>query len=61
MTGVSLINGNTTARFTLHMDFGGALTASIAAGAITDSFGNPARPSREITQSRVVLLKTITP
>ena len=41
VTGVSVINGNMTARFTLHMNFGGALTASIAAGAITDSIGNP--------------------
>src|SRR5438132_1272006 len=41
VTAVSVINGNTTARFTLHMDFGGDLTASIAAGAITDQFGNP--------------------
>src|SRR2546427_7506481 len=29
VTGVSVINGNTTARFTLHMNFGGTLTASI--------------------------------
>jgi hypothetical protein len=41
VTGVSVINGNMTARFTLHMNFGGSLTASIAAGAITDQFGNP--------------------
>ncbi len=41
VTGVSVINSNTTARFTLSMSFGGALTASIAAGAITDQFGNP--------------------
>src|SRR5438132_13546632 len=40
VTAVSVINGNTTARFTLHMDFGGDLTASIAAEAITDQFGN---------------------
>jgi hypothetical protein len=40
VTAVSVINGNTTARFTLHMNFGGALTASIAAGAINDAFGN---------------------
>jgi hypothetical protein len=40
-TAVSVINGNTTARFTLSISFGGALTASIAAGAITDQFGNP--------------------
>jgi hypothetical protein len=41
VTNVQVINGNTTARFTLHMNFGGSLTASIAAGAITDPFGNP--------------------
>ena len=39
--GVSVINGNTTARFTLHMNFGGTLNASIAAGAINDQFVNP--------------------
>ena len=36
-----MVNGNTTARFTLHMNFGGSLSANIAAGAITDQFGNP--------------------
>src|SRR5205814_36718 len=41
VTGHSLMNGDTTIRFTLHMNFGGTLTASIAAGAITDTFGNP--------------------
>jgi hypothetical protein len=41
VTAVSMINGNMTARFTLHMNFGGGLTASIAAGAINDQFGNP--------------------
>ena len=41
VTGVSVVNGNTTARFTLHMNFGGSLSANIAAGAITDQFGNP--------------------
>ena len=41
VTAVSVINSNMTTRFTLHMNFGGALTASIAAGAITDTFGNP--------------------
>ena len=38
---VSVINGNMTARFTLQMNFGGSLTASMAATAITDQFGNP--------------------
>ena len=37
VTGLSLINANMTARFTLHMNFGGTLTANIAAGAITDT------------------------
>ena len=41
VTGHTLENGDTTIHFTLHMDFGGTLTASIAAGAITDQFGNP--------------------
>ena len=41
VTGVSVINGNTTAEFTVHFDFGGSFTANIAAGAITDAFGNP--------------------
>src|SRR4029450_1955565 len=41
VTAVSVINGNTTAHFTLHMNSGTELTASIAAGAITDQFGNP--------------------
>src|SRR6478672_1407797 len=35
VTGHSLLNGNTTVRFTLHMNFGGTLTASIGAGGIT--------------------------
>ena len=35
VTGHSLINGNTTVRFTLHMNFGGALTATLGAQAIT--------------------------
>jgi hypothetical protein len=35
------MNGDTTIRFTLNITFGGPLTAHIAAGAITDEFGNP--------------------
>ncbi len=35
VTGHTLMNGNTTVRFMLHMNFGGTLTASIGAGAIT--------------------------
>jgi hypothetical protein len=41
VTGVTLENGNMTTRFTLNIQFGGNLTADIAAGAITDAFGNP--------------------
>ena len=41
VTGVSVINGNMTTRFTLNIPFGASLAASIAAGAITDQFGNP--------------------
>ena len=36
-----MINANMTTRFTLNLPFGGTLTANIAAGAITDAFGNP--------------------
>ena len=35
VTGHSLLNGNTTVRFTLHMNFGGTLTATLGASAIT--------------------------
>ena len=43
VTNVSVINGNTTARFTLNFTsiFSGMVTASIAAGSISDQFGNP--------------------
>ena len=41
VTSVQVINGNMTTRFMLHFNFGGSVTASIAAGAITDQFGNP--------------------
>ncbi len=41
VTNVQVINSNMTTRFTLHVPSGGALRASIAAGAITDQFGNP--------------------
>ena len=37
VTAVNVINGNTTARFTLNFSFGGSATLSIAAGAITAS------------------------
>src|SRR5207248_5595916 len=35
VTAVQLVNGNATARFTVHFNFGGSVTASIGAGAIT--------------------------
>ena len=35
MTAVTVTNGSMTAEFTVHFTFGGSLTASIAAGAIT--------------------------
>jgi hypothetical protein len=42
VTGVNVLPGNTTARFTISgITTEGSLTASIAAGAITDAFGNP--------------------
>ena len=41
VTGVTVLAGNTTARFTIGSTFGGTLTASISAGAIADQFGNP--------------------
>src|SRR5262249_35345559 len=41
VTGVTVLPGNTTARFTLNVSTEGTLTAAIAAGAITDQFGNP--------------------
>ena len=41
VTGVTVLPGNTTVEFTLNISFGGNLTADIAAGAITDQFGNP--------------------
>jgi hypothetical protein len=41
VTAVTVVNSNMTARFTVHFAFGGTFTASIGAGAVTDSFGNP--------------------
>jgi hypothetical protein len=42
VTGVTALNGNTTARFTIGgITTEGKLNASIAAGALTDTFGNP--------------------
>ena len=40
VTGVSVINANMTTRFTLNIPFRGTVTANIAAGAMTDAFGN---------------------
>lgn len=39
--GVSLVNNNSTARFTIIASAEGTLTAAIAAGAVRDTFGNP--------------------
>jgi len=41
VTGVTVLPGNMTARFTLNVASEGTLTAAIDAGAITDAFGNP--------------------
>jgi len=41
VTGHTLENGDATIHFTLNIAFGGSLTAHIAGGAITDTFGNP--------------------
>ena len=41
VTAVTVTSGGTTTEFTLQIAFGGSLTAHIAAGAITDTFGNP--------------------
>jgi hypothetical protein len=41
VTGVAVVNGNLTTEFTLNIPTGGSLTASIAAGAITDQLGQP--------------------
>ena len=41
VTAVQVINGNMTARFTVHFNFGGSVTASIGAGAITARQCNP--------------------
>ena len=40
-TAVTVLAGNTTARFTLNVPAEGTLTATIPAGGITDTFGNP--------------------
>ena len=37
VSAVQLVNGNTTAHFTVHFNFGGRVTASIGAGSITAS------------------------
>ena len=41
VTNAQLMNGNMTARFTVHFNFGGSVTASIGAGAITANGCNP--------------------
>ncbi|PYL08038.1 MAG: hypothetical protein DME33_08605 [Verrucomicrobia bacterium] len=41
VTGVAVIHDNLTTEFTLDIPTGGSLTASIAAGGITDQYGQP--------------------
>jgi hypothetical protein len=41
VTNVEVVNSDMTTRFTLSFPFGGSVTAHIAAGAITDTDGNP--------------------
>jgi hypothetical protein len=41
VTGHTLENGDTTIHFTLNIPFGGTVDAHIAAGAVTDTDGNP--------------------
>ena len=43
VTNVQVINGGTTAEFTININsiFSGTLTVNLPAGAITDTFGNP--------------------
>jgi hypothetical protein len=41
---VTVLAGNMTARFTLHLSFGGSLNVSIADRAVADAFGNPNSP-----------------
>ena len=41
VTGHTLENGDTTIHFTLSISFGGTVNAHIAAGAVTDTDGNP--------------------
>ena len=60
VTNVQVVNGNTTARFTVHFNFGGSVTASIGAGAITAVDAILMRPSQGITQSKAARLQTIT-
>ena len=48
VTGHSLLNGNTTVRFTLHMNFGGTLTATLGARRSPPILAMVTQPSREI-------------
>ncbi len=41
VTGVTVLTGNTTARFTLNVPAEGTLSTSIAAGTVTDQYGYP--------------------
>src|SRR5262249_44712527 len=56
VTGVTVLPGNLTARFTLNVAAEGTLTASIAGSAITDAFGNP---GTNFSASYVVDLGTV--
>ena len=49
-----------TARFTVHFNFGGSVTASIGAGAVTANGCNPSAAFTGMYTVRVVLRKTIT-
>src|SRR5207248_843517 len=41
VSGVTVLSGNTTARFTINVPVEGTLSADIPPGAINDAFGNP--------------------
>ena len=60
VTAVQVINGNMTARFTVHFNFGGSVTASIGAGAITARQCNPNAAFTGNYTSRVARRQTIT-
>jgi extracellular elastinolytic metalloproteinase len=62
VSGVTVLTGNVTARFTLSgITTEGTLNASIAAGAITDAFGNPGAAFSASYQTDAVTLPFPTP